>query len=174
MHSRKKSDHGTSINPEFKKNFNVRPVDLRTAKPEQNRLDSLFTNVRKIKPSAVALTCIQPPKEFSCPPTLPQIAEHTLISHFLETLCFNEMQFRELEKAARSSLVWKTQLGGCMTGSKIRDIFTKVNSLARSRAKKPKVTPLIARIFRDFNKSGLDAVKYAMRIAPEKHVLKLL
>ncbi len=48
---------------------------------------------------------------------------------------------------------------GCITGTKIRDVFTRVKSLGK-RSKITKVTPLLAKQFKDSDIGALLAVKY--------------
>ena len=48
----------------------------------------------------------------------------------------------------------------CITGTKICDTFTKMNTIMRSRSKMPKMTPLLVRIFKDGDIGSLPAVKW--------------
>ena len=126
-----------------------------------------------VKPTAVAFNCISPPKEFSCPESIPKSAdsiveEHsgadeiTLTAKLFENLSFNESQLAELEKATRGQSVskaWREQRKGCITGSKVREIFTKVNSISKARSQQ-KITPLVSKCFKDFDFTRLDAIKY--------------
>ena len=140
---------------------------------QKERVHKLLTNVRMVKPTAVAFNCISPPKEFSCPESIPKIAESiveehsgadeiTLTAKLFENLSFNESQLAELEKATRgqsASKAWREQRKGCITGSKVREIFTKVNSISKARSQQ-KITPLVSKCFKDFDLTRLDAIKY--------------
>ena len=88
--------------------------------------------------------------------------EHALIGTLTESLAFNKSQLEEIEKSAREqagSNHWRKQRQGCITGTKIRDVFTRVQSLA-DRSKKPKMTPMIGKLFKERDIGSLPAVKY--------------
>ena len=57
--------------------------------------------------------------------------------------------------------MWKQQRIGCITGTKIRDVSTKTAKLVCvCQNTKPKVSPLLARLFRNFEIGSLLAVKH--------------
>ena len=160
------------VQSDFKKSFDPRPLDVRGH--ENERLGQLFQQLRDAKPSAAVLKCIDPPRDYDCPPSLWEIAdeilaendgkdEQELIHLFSNSLSFNENQLKELERTTRAqggSQIWRDQRVGCITATKIKDVCTKVQSIAKSRGKKIKVTPLLARLFKDKDISALPAVKY--------------
>ena len=159
------------VQSDMKRNFDVRPKDLQGS--ENQRLEGFFGQLRLVQPHAVALTCVDPPAEFACPPPLPEIAEkvvlenpdaneQALIGTLTESLAFNKSQLDEIEKSTREqagSNHWRKQRQGCITGTKIRDVFTRVKSLA-DRSKKPKMTPMIGKLFKERDIGSLPAVKY--------------
>eukprot|EP00795_Rhopilema_esculentum_P007357 gene7357-13089_t len=120
------------------------------------------------------LKCIDPPRDYDCPPSLWEIAdeilaendgkdEQELIHLFSNSLSFNENQLKELERTTRAqggSQIWRDQRVGCITATKIKDVCTKVQSIGKSSGKKIKVTPLLARLFKDKDISALPTVKY--------------
>ena len=88
--------------------------------------------------------------------------EHALIETLTESLAFNESQLDEIERSTREqagSNHWRIQRQGCITGTKIRNVFTRVKSLA-DRSKKPKMTPIIGKLFKQRDIGSLPAVKY--------------
>jgi len=137
------------------------------------RSQSLFEKVLDMCPSAVVLTCIPLPKKYQSPPSLPDVAEKVLsenpdltdeelINEFNIQLSFNDSQLNELEKTTRqqaASKVWVHQRIGCITGTKMRDVYTKVNSISKSKAKQ-KVSPLLAKMFKEKDIKGQSAVTW--------------
>ncbi len=107
-------------------------------------------------------------------PFLPEIAKHvlvkspdadeqTLISKFTDALSFNEKQLAELEKTMRAqarSSHWKRQQVGCVAGTKLKEVYTKINSIAQSTGKSRKITLLLARFFKDVEIGSIPAVKF--------------
>ncbi len=160
------------IQSDFKKSFDVRPVEKRD--DVETRLGAFIEKLPVVMPLAVARMSIAPPKMYACPPSLPDIAEHVLVENpgadeqiligkLTEALSFNEKQLAELEKTTRAqagSSHWRRQRVGCVTGTKIRDVFTKMNSIARSRGKSGRVTPLLAKFFKDTEIGSIPAVKF--------------
>ena len=161
------------VQSEYKTNFDVRPKELRGM--EHERLEEFYSKLRAVRPTAVALACIQPPFDFACPPSMTEIADKILIEHtgqseqfligaLMDAMSFNEPQLKELEKSTRAqagSALWKQQRIGCITGTKIRDVSTKTAKLVRvGKNTRPKVSPLLARLFRNFDIGSLPAVKY--------------
>eukprot|EP00112_Aurelia_sp_Birch-Aquarium-sp1_P004069 Seg1462.1 transcript_id=Seg1462.1/GoldUCD/mRNA.D3Y31 product="hypothetical protein" protein_id=Seg1462.1/GoldUCD/D3Y31 len=129
-------------------------------------MDNFFSNLRAVRPSAVALPCVPPPFDFACPPSITDIGdrnvvenpgqnEQFLISALIDAMSFNEPQLKELEKltqAQAGSILWKQQRVGCITGTKIRDVSTKTAKFVLpSKNAQPRVSSLLARLFRNFD-----------------------
>ena len=160
------------VQNEYTKNFDVRPKELRGM--ENKRLDDFFSNLRTVRPTAVALSCVQPPFDFACPPSIMDIddkivnenpgqSEQFLIGILMDTLSFNELQLNELEKSTRAqagSTLWRQQRVGCITATKIKDVSTKTTKLVHPSKNVKKVSPLLARLFRNFEIGSLLAVKH--------------
>ena len=91
-------------------------------------------------------------------------SEQFLIGALIDAMSFNEPQLKEPEKSTRAqagSALWKQQMIGCIKGTKIRDVSTKTAKLVCvGKNTRPKVSPLLARLFRDFDIGSLPAVKY--------------
>ena len=161
------------VQSEYKTNIDVRPKELRGT--EHERLEEFFSNLRGVRPTAVALACIQPPFDFACPPSMTEIGDRIILEHagqgeqfllgaLMDAMPFNEPQLKELEKSTRAqagSVLWKQKRVGCITGTKIRDVSTKTTKLVRTgKSTKPKVSPLLARLFKNFDIGSLPAVKH--------------
>ncbi len=160
------------VQSEVKMNYDPRPVEVRDKCGERG--DRLCMNVRDEQPLAVVLKCEEPPAKHGCPKPLPVIGEEIyeqregkteqeLVKLFSERLSFSESQLKELERSTRAqagSLAWKEQRVGCITASKIKDVCSKVEELSKSRNKAVKTTPLLSRMFKDFNLDFIPAVKY--------------
>ena len=167
-----KSDKRHVLQSSFKKIFDPRPIDM--SGKEEERIRQFIDGVSKIKSNAGVTYVVEPPKDYACPLPLEEIAssvlsanqdknEQELVSLFAESLSFNENQIMELERSTRAqagSLHWKEQRIGCITATKIKDVSTKVKTLARLRGKRVKVTPLLARICKENDIGFIPAVKY--------------
>ncbi len=84
-----------------------------------------------------------------------------LLGLFTEKLAFNKSQLDELEKLTRGQAIsrqWRLQRIGCFTGTRIRDVLTRVKSLGK-RSKITKVTPLLSKLFKYRDIDALPAVK---------------
>ena len=140
---------------------------------ESERAQALYKNVLDVCPSAVVLTCIPMPKDFQCPLPLTDIAknivnenpdcnESELIEAFNIKLSFNDTQLNELEKITRGqdkSKAWKQQRVGCITGTKMREVITKVNTLAKKK-KTQTVSLLLVKIFKEKSIKQLESVQW--------------
>ena len=138
------------MNSEYKMSFEVRSSTA--AGKEQGRLESFTSVMHEIGSSAVLHLILEPSSDYACPPPLtwisetvidlhPDADEQTLMGLFMEKLSFNEGQLKELEKATRAqagSCELRQQRLGCITGTKICDTFTKMNTIMQARSKKLK------------------------------------
>ena len=76
-----------------------------------------------MRPTVVALACIQPPIDYACPPSMTEIgdkiisehagqSEQSLIGALMDAMSFNELQLKELEKSTRAqagSVLWNSR-----------------------------------------------------------------
>ena len=78
-------------------------------------------------------------------------------------MSFSDRQLQELEKATRAQSkpnVWFKQRKGRITASKFRDVYTKVNTLSRSKVVNCKVTPLLVSLLYQKDISTLSSTKW--------------
>ena len=96
--------------------------------------------------------------------SLENLNDDEKIAKFLRCLCFSDNDVKVVEKMTRTqskSPHWKEHRKGCLTASKYRDVFTKVNTPAKHKSSYSlKVTPLVADlIYQDNNLDHIEAIK---------------
>ena len=174
-HEREKADKKRVINSEAKKSFDPRPSFLQGTETE--RLSVFLQQLNNIAPTASILLSVERPAEHDYPLPLPQLAQdiikekpnaayEELVTDFQSKMVFNDNQLTELEKVTRSqagSKIWRQQRSGCITATKIRDVFTKVNAISRSKAKAPKITPLLGKLLKDNDIGMLPAIEWGRK-----------
>ena len=84
---------------------------------------------------------------------------------FLRCLCFSDNDVQAIEKMTRTRSIsprWKEHRKGRLTASKHHGVFTKVNTLAKSKSSySHKVAPLVADlIYQDHNLDHIEAIKW--------------
>eukprot|EP00112_Aurelia_sp_Birch-Aquarium-sp1_P019827 Seg4989.4 transcript_id=Seg4989.4/GoldUCD/mRNA.D3Y31 product="hypothetical protein" protein_id=Seg4989.4/GoldUCD/D3Y31 len=85
------------------------------------------------------------------------------VEHFLQGLVTTQIE--QLTRGQSGNKLWFRAREGRLTASKCHELYTKVNSLSRSRGPiKPRTTPLVASIINRTNDlSKLPAVKWGMQ-----------
>ena len=171
-HNRSKPKPFFKINSKEKQTFDPRAACDRIVTDEQKA--SFLGKVKDLWPNAVVNISFAPEAAEDVPAPLPEIAdniavvansipEDELISNFFGKLSFSDRQLQELEKATRAqskSNVWFKQRKGRITASKFRDVYTKVNTLSRSKVVNCKVTPLLVSLLYQKDISTLGSTKW--------------
>ena len=154
--SRIANESNRNLNPQMKKDFDPRRQDQRQVTNED--VTSLYSRVHSAMPGAVlfrGLPHIQSPEEIL---SLMQIALETkeeyqnlddidLTAKYVENLtlkCVPQIVEKKTRKQAENPL-WLEQREGRLTASNHHEIYTKVNTILRSK-KTQKTTPLVAKI----------------------------
>ena len=140
-------------------------------------VSDLFASLHECSPSAVVFKSIEEPHDSACMKTLymSELAKNSKhgdkekqVEQFLQGLVTTQQEIEKIEQLTRGqsgNKLWLRAREGRLTASKHHEIYTKVNSLSRSRGPiKPRTTPLVASLINRTNDlSNLPAVKWGMQ-----------
>ncbi|CAB3992126.1 hypothetical protein LOTGIDRAFT_163266 [Paramuricea clavata] len=176
LRSKEKDDETSKEETRRKELHKFNPIPPAYQKITDESISCLYQNLQQVSPESVVFCCIPVDilKDEDDKLSLHKIAKSICeefndddekVSKFLESLPTNTDIASKLEVKTRGQSVnelWKEARIGWLTASNHHEIYTKVNSVAKSSSiVKPKTTPLVKKIlFHDGNIDNLDPIKW--------------
>ena len=175
LRSKEKDDETNREETRRKDLQKFNPVLPALQKIADESVSQLYHNLKQVSPESVVFKCIpEDIIEEDDTISLYTIAEGVRakysdddekVSTFLKSLSISTEKASRLEIKTRGQSendLWKQARIGRLTASKHHDIYTKVNTIAKSTGViKPKTTPLVKQIlFHNMNIDNVDAIKW--------------